>query len=88
MARWATLAGAAVCVFGVTVAIGLRLTPPPRTETDYLVIGSAATFLSLSALFAVVLTTWMRSSDPFYKKRPKAQDGTEAPPSPDPPPPA
>ena len=53
------LTGAAI-VFGVTVAIGLRLLPEPHSETDYLVVGSIATFLSLGVLFAVLIATWIK----------------------------
>lgn len=65
------LAASAVIVFGVTVAIGLKLVPGPRNETDYLVIGSIATLLALGVLFAVLLTTWLRSPDIFFRRRPK-----------------
>ncbi|MBI4894013.1 MAG: hypothetical protein HY821_25575 [Acidobacteria bacterium] len=77
LGRTLTLAGAAVIVFGVTVAIGMKLVPPPRTESDYLVIGSVATFLSLIVLFAVLLTTWLKAPEVFFKKRPKRPAGEE-----------
>lgn len=66
------LAASAVIVFGVTAAIGLKLVPAPHNETDYLVIGSIATLLALGVLFAVLLTTWLRSPDVFFRRRPKA----------------
>lgn len=66
------LAASAVIVFGVTVAIGLKMLPAPHNETDYLVVGSVATLLSLVVLFAVLLTTWLRSPDVFFRRRPKA----------------
>ena len=67
------LVASAVIVFGVTVAIGLKILPGPHTETDYLVVGSVATFLSLIVLFAVLLTTWLKTGEVFYKKRVKDQ---------------
>lgn len=67
------LIASAVIVFGVTVAIGLKILPSPHSETDYLVVGSVATFLSLIVLFAVLLTTWLRSPDVFFRRRPKAE---------------
>ncbi len=77
LSRTLTLGAAAIIVFGVTVAIGLKLVPAPRTESDYLVIGSVATFLSLIVLFAVLLTTYLKSPEVFYKKRPKRPAGEE-----------
>ncbi len=65
------LVASAVIVFGVTVAIGLKILPGPHNETDYLVVGSVATFLALVVLFAVLLTTWLRSPDIFFRKRTK-----------------
>lgn len=67
------LAASAVIVFGVTVAIGLKILPGPHTETDYLVVGSVATLLSLIVLFAVLLTTWLRSPDVFFRRRAKGE---------------
>lgn len=73
------LAASAVIVFGVTVAVGLRILPSPHTDTDYLVLGSIATLLSLVVLFAVLLTTWLRSQDVFFRRRskPEAEDKPE-----------
>jgi hypothetical protein len=59
----------------VTVtAILLKLIPGPRKDSDFLVIGSVATLVSLGAAFAMVITTTMRPgkfSDIFFKKRRK-----------------
>jgi hypothetical protein len=76
MSRLTTLFGAAAIVFAVTVALGLKVLPAPHSETDYLVVGSVATFLSLGVLFAVLITTWIKSPEVFFKK-PRAAD-TEA----------
>ena len=83
LAKCGTLLGAAAIAFVVTVAVGLRLLPAPHTETDYLVVGSVATFLCLGVLFAVLITTWIRSSEVFLKKRTKPDP--EAPEAPEPP---
>lgn len=72
------LTGAAI-VFGVTVAIGLRLLPEPRSETDYLVVGSIATFVSLGVLFAVLIATWVKSPEIFFKRRKKEPDDLQPP---------
>lgn len=69
MAKWGMLLGAGAIVFCITLAIGLKLLPGPHTETDYLVVGSVATFLCLGVLFAVLITTWIRTPNVFFKKR-------------------
>lgn len=74
------LTGAAI-VFGVTVAIGLKLLPVPHSETDYLVVGSIATFVSLAVLFGVLIATYVRSPEIFFKRR--KRDSDELPPSPE-----
>jgi hypothetical protein len=84
MAKWGMLLGAAAIVFVVTIAMGLRLLPGPHTETDYLVVGSVATFLCLGVLFAVLITTWIKSPDVFFKKRANPASGDT--PGPEPPP--
>ena len=81
MVRLAMLIGAAVIVFFVVVAIGVQLVPSPRSETDFLVIGSVATLLSLGTLFVVLITTWIRTPDVFFKRRQKPanpEDNNEA----------
>ncbi len=67
------LTGAAI-VFGVTVAIGLRLLPEPHSETDYLVVGSIATFISLAVLFGILIATWVKSPEILFKRRKKDSD--------------
>jgi hypothetical protein len=73
MSRLGMLFGAAAIVFAVTVALGLKILPEPHSETDYLVVGSVATFLSLGVLFAVLITTWIKTPEVFFKK-PQAPD--------------
>ena len=84
MAKWSMLLGAGAIVFGLALVVGLRLLPEPHSETDYLVVGSIATLLCLGVLFAVMITTWVKSADVFFKKRPKgraeAAPETELPP--------
>ena len=63
------LSAALLMIFGAATAIVLRLMPGPHTDTDYLVIGAIATFVALLALFVVLITTWVKAPDVFYKKR-------------------
>lgn len=49
------LAAIIVVIFAVCVAGLLRVIPGPHTSSDYLVIGSLATLVTLVLLFAVVV---------------------------------
>jgi uncharacterized BrkB/YihY/UPF0761 family membrane protein len=60
---------ALLMVFGASVAILLRILPSPHTETDYLIAGGIATFVIMLALFIVLITTWVKAPNVFYRKR-------------------
>jgi hypothetical protein len=47
---------ALVLIFGVTVAVLVRVLPGPLRPTDYLVIGAVATFLCMLLLFFVLIS--------------------------------
>lgn len=69
--RIATLAAAMVIVFGSVAAVLMKLIPAPRKETDYLVIGTLATFASLATLFGVMVTTVFKDSNALFSRRKK-----------------
>jgi hypothetical protein len=71
MKRGLTLGGLTVCVFVVVTAVMLKLMPAPFKESDYMVIGSVATLVSLGVVFLVLISTTLKSSDIFVKKRRK-----------------
>jgi len=71
MRRGLILSLGAACVFVVVAAIMLRLMPGPLRESDYLVIGSVATLVSLLVLFLLLVSTTLKSSDIFFKRRKK-----------------
>lgn len=71
MKRGLTLGALAVCVFVVVAAIMLKLMPAPFKESDYMVIGSVATLVALGVVFLVLVSTTMKSTDIFFKKRRK-----------------
>jgi predicted outer membrane lipoprotein len=71
MRRGLILGLGAACVFVVVAAILLRLMPGPLRESDYLVIGSVATLVSLLVLFLLLVSTTLKSSDIFFKRRKK-----------------
>jgi hypothetical protein len=60
-----------VCVFAVTAAVMVAIMPSPLKDSDYLVIGSIATLISLLVMFLALLATRLKSPDPFFKKRKK-----------------
>ncbi|MCU1337719.1 MAG: hypothetical protein JWO19_3300 [Bryobacterales bacterium] len=59
-----------VCVFGVVAAVMIKIMPAPK-DSDYLVIGSVATLVSLLVMFLVLIATRVKTPDPFFKKRKK-----------------
>ncbi len=71
MKRGLMLGAAAVCVFVVVAGIMLKVMPAPLKESDYMVIGSVATLVSLGVVFLVLVSTTMKSADVFFKKRRK-----------------
>ena len=71
MKRGLTLGALAVCVFIVVAAIMLKVMPAPLKESDYMVIGSVSTLLALGVLFLVLVSTTLKSTDVFFKKRRK-----------------
>jgi hypothetical protein len=67
-ARRVVLLGVAMLlVFIAVAAVLLRLVPGPRKETDYLVIGTLATFASLVVLFVVLITSYIKDPARFFK---------------------
>ncbi|MDP8989776.1 MAG: hypothetical protein M3N41_06820 [Acidobacteriota bacterium] len=71
MGRTLALVLAVVLVFAAVGVIMLRLMPAPLKDSDYLIIGSVATLVSLLALFVVVVTTSGHASSVFFKRRKK-----------------
>ena len=71
MRRGLILGVVAACVFVVVAAILLRLMPDPLRESDYLVVGSVATLVSLLVLFLMLVSTTLKSSNIFFKRRKK-----------------
>jgi hypothetical protein len=69
--RQAILILGGVCVFAVAAAVIVAIMPSQLKDTDYLVIGSIATLVSLLVMFLVLIATRLKSPDPFFKKRRK-----------------
>jgi hypothetical protein len=66
--RVVVLALVMATTFAIIVAVMMRLIPPPRRETDYLVIGTIATFGSLAILFVLLVAT-VHKGVPAPKKK-------------------
>ena len=56
----------AMLEFAAVVAVLLAVTPRPRAKVDYLVIGTLATFASLSTVFALVMLTRKKPTAPKH----------------------
>jgi amino acid transporter len=69
--KQAVLILSGVCVFAVAAAVMIAIMPSPLKDSDYLVIGSIATLVSLLVMFIALLATRLKSPDPFFKKRKK-----------------
>ena len=69
MPRPLLLALGTLTLFAVTATIMLRFMPGPLKDSDYLVVGSVSTLVALMALFAVLISTTMKSKDVFIKRR-------------------
>jgi len=71
MARTLSLAFALVFIFAAVAGIMLRVMPAPLKDSDYLIIGSVATLVSLLILFVLVVATSGNRSGVFFKRRKK-----------------
>ena len=58
-----------VLAFVVTALILSRLIPEPHKPTDYLVIGSVATFAAMGVLGVVLVTNRGKEEGPLIKRR-------------------
>jgi ABC-type Fe3+-siderophore transport system permease subunit len=71
MQRILILILAGLCIFTVVAAIMIKVMPAPLKESDFMVIGSVATLVALLVLFVVLISTTMKSSNLFFRKRRK-----------------
>jgi hypothetical protein len=71
MQRILILILAGLCVFTVVAGIMAKVMPGPLKDSDFMVIGSVATLVALLVLFLVLISTTMKSSNLFFKKRRK-----------------
>jgi uncharacterized membrane protein len=68
MGRTLGIAGALIIVFAAVVGVMLKLMPAPLKDSDYLIVGTVATMVSLLALFILLVVTG-QLSNVFFKRR-------------------
>ena len=68
MPRTLGLAAALIFIFAAVAVIMLKVMPGPLKDSDYLVIGTVATMVSLLALFVLLVITG-QMSNVFFKRR-------------------
>lgn len=71
MARTISLTLALVFIFAAIAGIMVKLMPAPLKDSDYLIIGSVATMVSLLLLFVLLIVTSGKASSVFFKRRKK-----------------
>ena len=69
------LAGVGIALFFVTIIVLMKALPGPHTERDYFIIGCLATLVSLFALFLILIKTWIKAPNLFFKKRKREEQG-------------
>ena len=60
-----------ILIFAAVAGIMLRLMPAPLKDSDYLVIGTVATLVSMLVLFLLLIAASGRKSNVFFKRRKK-----------------
>lgn len=63
------LLGVGIALFGISIIVLIQVVPGPHTQRDYFIIGCLATLVSLFVLFVILITTWMKTPDQFFKRR-------------------
>ena len=71
MRRPFLLVVAALVAFGSVALLMIRLMPQALKDSDYLVVGSVATLVSMLVLFVAMLSTSKKAKDVFFKRRRK-----------------
>jgi hypothetical protein len=61
-------------VFGAVAAIMAKVMPDPLTDSDFLVIGSVATLVSLLVLFFGLVGIRVKGGNMFFERRKKPRE--------------
>ena len=73
MGRTLSLALALAFVFAAVAGIMLKVMPAPLKDSDYLIIGSVSTMVSLVLLFLLLIAASGKASNVFFKRRKKIE---------------
>jgi len=71
MGRMIGRAATLLVVFAAVAGIMLKVMPAPLKDSDYLVVGTVATLVSMLALFVLLVTASGKKSNIFFKRRKK-----------------
>jgi hypothetical protein len=71
MGRTVSLTLALALIFAAVAGVMLKAMPAPLKDSDYLIIGSVATMVSLLMLFVLVTATSGKGASVFFKRRKK-----------------
>ena len=71
MARTLALALALVFIFAAVAGIMLKVMSAPLKDSDYLIIGSVSTMVSLVLLFVLLIAISGKPTSVFFKRRKK-----------------
>jgi hypothetical protein len=63
------LFGIAAAVFGIAAFLLIQILPSPLATRDYFIVGCLATLVALLALFVLLISTSLKSPNPFFKRR-------------------
>jgi hypothetical protein len=63
------LLGVAAAVFGIAAFALVQIMPSPLATRDYFIVGCLSTLVALGALFAILISTSLKSANPFFKRR-------------------
>jgi hypothetical protein len=64
------LLGVAAAIYGISTLTLLQLLPAgPHNVRDYFIIGCLSTLVSLLALFLILIKTWIKGPNLFFKRR-------------------
>ena len=67
------LLGVALALFGISIIVVINALPGPHTQRDYFIIGCLSTLVSLFAMFLILIKTWIKTPNLFFK-RPKREE--------------
>jgi hypothetical protein len=67
------LVGVALALFGISIIVFINALPGPHTERDYFIIGCLSTLVALFAMFLILIKTWIKTPNLFFKRRKREQ---------------